>query len=43
MWYVISAPGMTRRNLHGVLDGVTSFRGGQEVVDGHILVLVLLV
>jgi hypothetical protein len=29
--------------LHGVLDGFAGSGGGQEVVDGHLLVLVLLV
>jgi hypothetical protein len=30
-------------DLHGVLDGFAGSCGGQEVVDGHLLVLVLLV
>jgi hypothetical protein len=34
---------MSRATLHGVLDGFAGSGGGQEVVDGHLLVLVLLV
>jgi hypothetical protein len=30
-------------NLHGVLDGSTGIIGGEEVIDSHLLVLILLI